>query len=76
MTTAATSQAIIEQAAACQGFGTMQSSAALCLDDAKKLQAEGKFGSAARRAIKSLTYSVGVFDPRYAKAVKQYDAEI
>lgn len=48
----------------------MQSSAIVCLQDARKLHAEGKFNAAARRALKSLEYSVGVFHPAYTAAAR------
>jgi hypothetical protein len=66
------SSLLIEAAAdrAADGSALMQSSADLCLADARKLHAEGKHAYAARRALKSLEYSVGVFHPAYTAAAR------
>lgn len=50
--------------------GEMESSARLCLADAVKLYDEGDLKYARNRALKSLSYSVGVFHPDYQKAAK------
>ena len=47
---------------------TMQSSAQLCLDDARSLFAKGDFGSANSRAIASLSYSVGILHQDWTTA--------
>lgn len=49
--------------------GDMVSSAKSCLADADAAIARGSDGVAARWAIRSLTYSVGVFHPAYREAV-------
>ena len=46
----------------------MRSSAELCLGDAISLFDKGNFVDAARRAVDSLSYSVGVFSPVYTSA--------
>lgn len=46
----------------------MESSARLCLADAIALKDSGDYDNAARRAIKSLGYSVGIFHADYQKA--------
>jgi hypothetical protein len=56
--------AIIQSAAAAMG-GDMQTSAELALHDARTLCANGEYGYAADRALKSLAYSVGIFSPVY-----------
>jgi hypothetical protein len=48
----------------------MESSARLCLEDAVKLQAQGKLEDAKRRAVKSLGYSVGIFHADHQRATK------
>lgn len=48
--------------------GVMESSARLCLADAIALFDAGDLVAAKARALKSLSYSVGVFHPDYAKA--------
>lgn len=50
--------------------GSMESSARLCLEDAVKLSDAGNFDAAKTRALKSLSYSVGVFHADYKKAAK------
>jgi len=50
------------------GKGSMVSSAAMCLADAKALYADGRMEYARTRALKSLAYSVGILDPIYASA--------
>ena len=47
-----------------------EASAKLCLDVAVSLYAQGMYGYARARALKSLQHSVGVFHPDYAKACK------
>ena len=47
-----------------------ESSARLCLTDAVKLQSEGQLDAAKTRALKSLSYSVGIFHPDYQRAKK------
>jgi dTDP-4-dehydrorhamnose reductase len=46
----------------------MQTSAHACLDDAKRLLAEGKYSYAIKRAINSLDYSCGIFHEAYKRA--------
>jgi hypothetical protein len=48
--------------------GVMESSARLCLEDAIRLRDEGKYDYAKQWAIRSLSYSVGIFHPDYKKA--------
>lgn len=43
----------------------MRSSAQYCLDEARRLYAENKEEYARRWALKSLSYSVGIFHPTY-----------
>lgn len=43
----------------------MRSSAQFCLDEARRLYSEGKIEYARRSALKSLSYSVGIFHPVY-----------
>lgn len=50
--------------------GDMESSARLCLQDAISLRDEGEFKYAYARAVDSLAYSVGIFNPDYQRAVK------
>ena len=47
------------------GSGNMQSSAILCLTDAKSLQAKGEEEFSKRRALNSVAYSVGIFHSDY-----------
>lgn len=61
---------IIELAEKHIGNGSMISSAELCLIDAKNLFRKGDFEFAEKRALKSLCYSVGVFNPDYQLAAK------
>lgn len=53
----------------------MQSSAKLCLDDARNLLAAGRPEPATFRALKSISYSVGVFSPVYQEAAKILDSQ-
>ena len=46
----------------------MQTSAILCLCDARKCFGRGQFDFAKERALRSLSYSVGVFHADYRKA--------
>lgn len=48
--------------------GGMRSSAQSCLEDAKRHAEQGNGAFAARWAIWSLGYSVGVFHPDYTRA--------
>ena len=48
--------------------GQMESSARLCLADAIALYDAGNYDAAKVRALKSLSYSVGIFHPAYRKA--------
>lgn len=59
---------IIELASSHIGKGSMVSSAQLCLDDARALVERGNHHYAAKRAIKSLAYSVGGFHVDHAQA--------
>jgi hypothetical protein len=47
-----------------------QSSAILCLDDARALAARDENLAAERRALDSLAHSVGVFHPDYVRAAE------
>jgi len=49
--------------------GEMESSARFCLADAIRLYDEGKYQYAKEWAIRSLSYSVGIFHPDYKKSV-------
>jgi len=46
----------------------MQSSAVLCLSDARSCLSRGDFGSANSRALASLSYSVGCLHPAWREA--------
>ena len=46
----------------------MDSSARLCLSDAIEMMEKGKLENAKKWAIRSLSYSVGVFHPDYQRA--------
>lgn len=50
--------------------GDMESSARFCLADAVRLYDEGKYDYAKQWAIRSLSYSVGIFHADYQKAAK------
>lgn len=50
------------------GTGTMDSSARLCLKDAREAQERGDSEAARVRALKSLAYSVGIMHPDYQAA--------
>ena len=50
--------------------GQMESSARLCLSDAISLYDAGKYEAAKARALKSLSYSVGILSPVYQKAAR------
>lgn len=52
----------------------MESSAQHCFDEAMKRHDEGRTESAAHWALRSLSYSVGVFHPDYKRAAKLRDA--
>lgn len=63
--------AIVEIAAAhIIGKSSMASSAQLCLDDARALIARGDYRNAARRVVRSLDYSVGIFHADRTKAAR------
>ena len=49
--------------------GEMESSARFCLADAVRLYDEGKHDYAKQWAIRSLSYSVGIFHSDYKKAI-------
>ena len=51
-----------------QNDGEMISSAQLCIQDAERAYKAGAFESAKKWALKSLSYSVGVFHPDYIAA--------
>lgn len=46
----------------------MQDSALLCLEDARILEASRRYDAAKYRAMRSLSYSVGVLSPVYNQA--------
>lgn len=48
--------------------GDMESSARLCLADARQLEAQDREDDARRRALDSLRYSVGIGHPDYQRA--------
>lgn len=48
----------------------MESSAEMCLTDAIALYENGDYGSAKRRALDSLKYSVGILHADYKRAAK------
>jgi len=50
--------------------GAMESSARLALSDAVKLEAVGELRHARKRALDSLSYSVGVLSPVYKRVAK------
>jgi hypothetical protein len=50
--------------------GDMESSSRLCLADAVSLYDKGEYAYACKRALDSLSYSVGIFHPDYQKAHK------
>ena len=50
------------------GQGNMESSARLCLADARQLEANGDLDGARVRALKSLQYSIGFASPDYIRA--------
>jgi hypothetical protein len=52
------------------GKGDMESSARLCLADARRLEEADDYDGARTRALKSLAYSVGRAHPDYIKAAK------
>lgn len=68
----AKAQQIIDLAQSHVEKATMQSSAQLCVDDARECLARGLPDYAIARAVKSLAYSVGVFSPLY-KAAREFD---
>jgi hypothetical protein len=47
---------------------SMQTSAALCLNDSERLYAAGAYPQAQKRAVDSLSYSVGIFHDHYKRA--------
>lgn len=54
---------------------SMASSAALCLEDAASLLEAGRIEPAMYRALKSISYSVGVLSPVYKEASKILDSQ-
>lgn len=56
--------------------GSMATSAALCLEDARDEYEDGRFRSARRMALKSLAFSVGVFHPDYVRADRQCEVPL
>lgn len=59
---------VIESATMCLG-GAMKSSAEVCLGDARKVfERAERFDLAAKRALKSIAYSRGVFSVEYKSA--------
>lgn len=58
----------IDRAAAHAHLGSMASSAALALADARSLAAKGDYFHAVKRASASLEYSVGILHPVCAQA--------
>ena len=50
------------------GKGNMESSARLCMADAVHLQERGLLEYARKRALKSLSYSIGILHSDYIKA--------
>lgn len=63
-----TATAIITIARSHLGNGAaMDSSARSCIDDAERLLAEGRIDLAKQWALRSLSYSVGLFHPDYAR---------
>ena len=73
MTATQTNQAHTAQAIIACAFynvtkAAMLDSAQLCLADAQTLFCVGNMEAAARRALTSLRYSVGILDPTFAKA--------
>lgn len=63
-----TVQEVVDLAKRHLGEGEMASSAKLCYDDAVRLLAKGKEEFAYQRALRSLSYSVGVFHADYKRA--------
>lgn len=51
----------------------MLTSAQMCLNDAKELWLKADFKFAAKRALKSMGYSVGIFHPAYQQCLKMID---
>lgn len=56
------------------GKGSMQSSALLCVQNAAQMTVIGMHRSAAQNALRSLTYSVGIFHPDHTAAKAIVDA--
>jgi hypothetical protein len=65
-------QEIIDLAQANVEKATMQSSAQLCVDDARACLARGLSNYAIARAVRSLKYSLGVSSPVY-QAAREFD---
>lgn len=59
---------LIELASKHLGKGTMVSSAQLCYMDAMSLRSDGDYIHSMERALRSLSYSVGIFHADYQKA--------
>jgi len=77
MNNATSLAALIDRATKCAAANTgaaMHSSALVCLDDARELAADGDSISAARRALKAIAYSAGIFHADYRSALASYDA--
>jgi hypothetical protein len=65
MTTATTALSVIEIA---ESYAHQSPSAALCLADARICYITGDHRNACRRALKSLAFSVSMFDAEYIRA--------
>lgn len=68
-----TAKRLIDTAAKHMNSAAMASSARLCVDDARSLLESGDARGAARRAVDSLKYSVGIFGADYQEAARQLD---
>ncbi len=71
-----TTEELLSLAASKIGLGAMVSSARLCLDDAIKLISRGDDYHARQRALRSLAYSVGVFNPDMQRAAAAVNQEL
>lgn len=70
-----TTAEILALAASNVGQGALVSSAALCLDDAIRLAAKGDARHANRRALASISYSLGLFHPITKQVAAAINAE-